>query len=53
MKKGISRKDFIKKAKDRNIKVHKNNIHKAKSIDRICGSIESKYPNNTEEILCR
>jgi len=47
------REKFLKKAKEKNIEVHKNNIAKAKPLAKICGAIKIKYPSTTEELLCR
>ena len=45
-------KEFIKKAKAEGIKILKNNIHKAKPINEVCGFMETKYPATSFRDLC-
>ena len=53
MREGATRKQFLKKAEKRNITVHKNNINRAKPLERICGSIKARHSSSTEELLDR
>jgi hypothetical protein len=53
MKRGVTREEFLKKAKRQRIIVHKNNVKKAKPLAKICGSITTSYPTRTEELLRR
>jgi len=53
MKKGITKKEFLKKAQKQGASVHKNRTKRAKSLSKICGSITTSYPATTEELLRR
>jgi ribosomal protein L9 len=44
---------IVNRAEKKGFKIHKNNIHKAKPINRICGIIKASAPYSTEELLCR
>ncbi len=44
---------IVKKAKRQGYIIHKNNINKAKPINRICGVIKASAPYSTDELLCR
>jgi len=44
---------IVQRAKDKGFEIHKNNIHQAKPINRICGIIKATAPYSTEELLCR
>jgi len=47
----MTKKLFMKKAKEVGLKVHKNNIFRAKPLNRICGSLKAKYPTSVEKLL--
>ncbi len=44
---------IVKRAERKGLRIHKNNISKAKPIDRICGVLKAKASYSTEELLCR
>ena len=44
---------IVRKARQKGFMLYKNNINKAKPVDRICGVIKSKYPYSTEDLFCR
>ncbi|MFA5089807.1 MAG: hypothetical protein WC510_02080 [Candidatus Omnitrophota bacterium] len=46
-------KAIVERAKKNGYTIYKNNINKAKPINRICGAIKAKAPYSTEELLCR
>ena len=43
---------FIKKAKGEGVTVCKNNIDLARPLSEICGSITTKYPTSTRDLIC-
>jgi|GEM_PF-1366393 len=49
-KKQIQQK-FIERAKESGIKVHKNNVHLAKPLSRICGFMPTKHPTSLENLV--
>ena len=51
MKKKITKKEFIKKAKGLGYEPHKNNIDKAVPIDKICGTVKTKYRIPIEKLF--
>lgn len=51
MRREITKREFIKKARSLGYEPHKNNIHNAKSIDKVCGTVKAKYRTPTEELL--
>lgn len=46
-------KEIVKRAKGNGFNLYKNNIDKAKPINRICGAIKSKGNYSAEDLLCR
>lgn len=46
-------KEIVKRAKGNGVDLYKNNISKAKPINRICGVIKSKGSYSVEDLLCR
>lgn len=49
----MTKEQFIKKAKKGGLKIHKNNIQKAKPIYRVCGNLSTKHPTSPEKLLDR
>ena len=45
--------EIVKRAKKNGINLLKNNINKAKPVNRICGVIKSRVSFSTEDLLCR
>lgn len=43
--------EFIAKAKKAGIRIHKNNINKAKPLSKVCGNLKTKYPCSIEELI--
>lgn len=46
-------KEIVRRAKGNGVCLYKNNIDKAKPINRICGVIKSKNNYSAEDLLCR
>ena len=46
----MNKKEFLKLAKKRGVKVIKNDISKAKPLKEICGNLVAKYPISYEEL---
>jgi hypothetical protein len=44
---------IIKRAKKNGVNLFKNNISKAKPVNRICGVMKSRVSLSTEDLLCR
>lgn len=44
---------IVRRAKNNGFDLYKNNINKAKPINRICGAIKSKCSYSAEDLLCR
>lgn len=44
--------EFMEKAKKEGVVVYKNNIRNAKPLSEICGSIKTKYPTSSRELIC-
>ena len=44
-------KKFIKKAEKRGLKVHKNNIKKAKPLNKVCGFMTAKHPTSLRNLI--
>ncbi len=45
--------EIVERAKKSGVDLYKNNIDKAKPVDKICGVIKSLHPFSTEDLLCR
>jgi len=44
--------EFIKKAESEGVEIRKNNIRNAKPLNKVCGSIKTKYSIPFRELVC-
>lgn len=47
----MTKKQFLKLAKKRGIKIIKNDISKARSLEELCGNLVAKYPYSYDELI--
>lgn len=51
--KGMTKKKLIQLAEKRGISIKKNNISKAKPLEKVCGNLKAERDMSFKELFCR